>query len=317
MEGSSGSPGPSYTTYTYISNIVVNREDVSSAGTGPLANGAYKMLARSTGQCLDVLSQNTASNSPVGQWPYNGGLNEQWILTYLGSSQYSIIGRQSGRALSVAPNATTNGASVILTDYAESANQKWYAFVPVSGGYYQLINAASGKSDGSRRQFHRQRRASQSMGAGQFHPAAIQLHCGCGRECFPGRHNGRSRRWLLPADCQQPGAAVVKLDGPFQSDSEPARQFFRSRWNVRRSVRSVLRSQIAADQRRRQPAMELPGALSRIHAVKTLNLDRMNRIGRMEEWNEARRTAHHLVKTIPFRILSCSSCKSCLHSGFF
>jgi hypothetical protein len=145
MEGSSGSPGPSYTTYTYVSNIVVSREDVTTAGKGPLANGAYEMFARSTGQCADVLNQYTATNSPVGQWPVNGGLNEQWILTYLGSSQYSIIGRQSGRALSVPANATTNGAGVILTDYTESANQKW-TFVPVSGGYYQLINAASGKA---------------------------------------------------------------------------------------------------------------------------------------------------------------------------
>jgi galactan endo-beta-1,3-galactanase len=145
MEGSSGAPGPSYTTYTYVSNIVINREDVSAAGLGPLANGAYKMLARSTGQCVDVLSQNTATNSPVGQWPYNGGLNEQWMLTYLGSGQYSVIGRQSGRALSVASGATTNGAGVILTDYAESNYQKW-ALAAVSGGYYQLINAATGKA---------------------------------------------------------------------------------------------------------------------------------------------------------------------------
>jgi hypothetical protein len=145
MEGSSGSPGPSYTTYTYVSNIVVYREDVTTAGAGPLANGAYEIFVRSTGQCLDVLSQNTATNSPVGQWPVNGGLNEQWILTYLGSSQYSIIGRQSGRALSVPAGATTNGAGVILTDFAETANQIW-TFAPVGGGYYQLINAASGKA---------------------------------------------------------------------------------------------------------------------------------------------------------------------------
>jgi hypothetical protein len=145
MEGSSGAPGPSSTTYTYASNIVVNREDVSAAGSGPLANGAYEMFARSTGQSVDVLSQNTATNSPVGQWPANGGLNEQWILTYLGAGQYSIIGRQSGRALSVASGATTNGAGVILTDYAESNYQKW-TLSAVGGGYYQLVNAGSGKA---------------------------------------------------------------------------------------------------------------------------------------------------------------------------
>ena len=145
MEGSSGSPGPSCATCMYASNIVINREDVIAAGIGPLTNGAYKMLVRSTGNCLDVLSQNTAANSPVGQWPYNGGLNEQWILTHLGSGQYSIIGRQSGRALSVPAGAIANGDGVILTDYTESNNQKW-SLSPVAGGYYRLINAASGKA---------------------------------------------------------------------------------------------------------------------------------------------------------------------------
>lgn len=109
-------------------------------GSGPLSYGAYKMLALGTGQCLDVPGENTATNSQVGQFPYNGGLNEQWMLTYLGSGAYSIIGRQSGRALSMA-----NGAGVVLTDYTESDCQKW-KLIATSGGYYQLINVATGKA---------------------------------------------------------------------------------------------------------------------------------------------------------------------------
>jgi hypothetical protein len=145
MEGSSGSPGPSHTTCMYASNIVINREDVSTAGPGPLANGAYKMLARGTGGCLAVLNRNTAANSPVGQRPCNGGLNEQWMLTHLGSGQYSIIGRQSGRALSAPAGTIASGAGVILADYTGSNWQKW-TLTAVAGGYCQLINAASGNA---------------------------------------------------------------------------------------------------------------------------------------------------------------------------
>jgi len=145
MEGSSGSPGPSYPTYVYVTNIVVKYEYVSTAVSGPVPNGAYKIWVQSTGDALDVLSQNTAVGSSLGQWPYNGGLNEQWLLTYLGSGQYSIIGRQSGRALGITDAATTNGASVDIEDYSESNSQRWQ-LNPAAGGYYEIMNANSGKA---------------------------------------------------------------------------------------------------------------------------------------------------------------------------
>jgi len=145
MEGSSGSPGPSSTTYFYMTNIVVKRENVSPVATGPVTNGVYKMLVRSTGDSLDVFNQNTATNSALDQWPYNAGLNEQWMLTYLGSSQYCIVGRQSGRTLGVLNSSTTNGASVVIEDYAESNDQKWQ-FSTNSDGYYELVNVNSGKA---------------------------------------------------------------------------------------------------------------------------------------------------------------------------
>lgn len=144
MEGSSGTPGPSYTTYTYVTNIVVKRLNVSGAGTGALADGAYKILADSTGQALDVGNQDTANNSTVDQWPYNAGLNQQWLLTYLGGNQYSVFGRQSGRALQVANASTANGADVTIMDYTNGNNQIW-TILSQADGYYSLFNVNSGK----------------------------------------------------------------------------------------------------------------------------------------------------------------------------
>jgi hypothetical protein len=142
MEGSSGSPGPSYTTYYYASNIVVKRLITTSGG--PLASGAYKMLARNSGEALDVGNQNTANNSPLDQWPYNAGLNQQWIATYLGNNTYSFIARQSGRALQVMNAQTINGAGVELMDYTNGNNQQWM-INPTTSGYYTLMNVNSGK----------------------------------------------------------------------------------------------------------------------------------------------------------------------------
>jgi|GEM_PF-619171 len=145
MEGSSGTPGPAYTTYTYATNIVVSRLNNSGVGSGPVANGAYKLVAVNSGQVVDVGGQATANNSTVDQWPYNAGLNQQWILTHLGASQYSIIGRQSGRALQAAGAAVTNGAQMNIADFSKGAHQIW-ALAAASAGSYQLINVNSGKT---------------------------------------------------------------------------------------------------------------------------------------------------------------------------
>jgi hypothetical protein len=143
MEGAGGTPGPNYATYVYVSNIVIKCEAVSAA-TGPIADGVYKMIARNTGDSLDVLNQNTTIGSDLDQKPYNGGLNEQWTLTYLGNSLYNIIGRQSGRALGVINASITNGAGADIEDYAESNDQKWQISA-TADGYYELINANSSK----------------------------------------------------------------------------------------------------------------------------------------------------------------------------
>jgi galactan endo-beta-1,3-galactanase len=147
MEGSSGSPGsgPTGTTYTYVTNIVVKYEDVSGVGSGPVANGAYKLLAQSTGDSLDVLNQYTTNNSMLGQWPYHAGLNEQWIATCLGNGTYSILGRQSGRALGILGASNSNGTQAIISDYGAGNDQQW-TITAASGGYYELVNVNSGKT---------------------------------------------------------------------------------------------------------------------------------------------------------------------------
>jgi len=144
MENSSGTPGPSYTTYTYVTNIVVKRLNAVGSGNGIITNGAYKILSGSTGDALDVGNQDTANNSTLDQWPYNAGLNQQYILTYLGNSRYAIMGRQSGRALQPTGGAATNGAIVCLMDFSNVNNQEWLLATNPDGNY-TLMNAGSGK----------------------------------------------------------------------------------------------------------------------------------------------------------------------------
>ncbi len=148
MENSSGSPGPAVPAQYIVSNLVVTYESVTGVGNGLVTNGPYKLVARNGlafTNCLDVGNNYTTNNSPLDQWPYNAGLNEQWNLTYLGGGNYSIIGRESGRALEVRNAATTNGALVDIADYTAASNQHW-KFIPVTGasGYYYCLNVGSG-----------------------------------------------------------------------------------------------------------------------------------------------------------------------------
>jgi len=69
MEGSSGSPGPSSTSYFYMTNIVVKRKNVSPVATSPLTNGVYKMTARTAGD--DASNVVTRNNAGLDNLPYN------------------------------------------------------------------------------------------------------------------------------------------------------------------------------------------------------------------------------------------------------
>ncbi len=144
MEGSSGTPGPSYTTYLYVTNIVVKALKVVGVGSGAVANGPYKVLSAWTGDALDVGNQDTADNSTLDQWPYNGGLNQQYVMTYLGNSKYAMMGRQSGRVLQITGAAATNGAIVSLMDFTNGGNQQWLLITNLAGDC-TLMNANSGK----------------------------------------------------------------------------------------------------------------------------------------------------------------------------
>lgn len=105
-------------------------------GGGAIANGTYRIVARNSGQALDVYQKQTANNTNVDQWPYNGGTNQQWQVTNLGNGAYKIIGVQSGRSLD-AYGYGASGANVDIWDYSGGTNQQWI-LTPTSGGYYRI-----------------------------------------------------------------------------------------------------------------------------------------------------------------------------------
>jgi hypothetical protein len=44
-------------------------------------SGYAELVARHSGQCLDVFGWSTADGATIGQWTCNGGANQQWLVT--------------------------------------------------------------------------------------------------------------------------------------------------------------------------------------------------------------------------------------------
>jgi hypothetical protein len=113
-------------------------------GAGPLADGTYRIINRNSNLALDAKGQGTVNQTPVQQWTYSGGANQQWIITSLGGDHYKIVGLQSGKSLDITGQSLDDGAKVQLYDYNNGANQQWI-ISPAAGGYYTIQSVQSGK----------------------------------------------------------------------------------------------------------------------------------------------------------------------------
>jgi endoglucanase len=114
-------------------------------GSGIIANGTYRVIARHSGKALDVSGNQTADGSNVIQWTYGGANNQRWTFTHLGNNVYEIVGVASGKALEVASTSTANGTNVDVRSYSGANNQKW-TISATSGGYYRLTPVSSSGS---------------------------------------------------------------------------------------------------------------------------------------------------------------------------
>jgi Glycosyl hydrolase family 76/Ricin-type beta-trefoil lectin domain-like len=118
--------------------VVQSATQISS--TGVLANGTYQIVNRNSGLAVDSKGTQITNGTPVQQYAYHGGANQQWTLTYLGDGKYKIIGVQSGSGLSVDGWGTANGTGIEIYTNTATLNQLW-SLTATSGGYCRLTPA--------------------------------------------------------------------------------------------------------------------------------------------------------------------------------
>jgi hypothetical protein len=124
--------------------ITLSLSTLNACAQGNLiANGTYTIASKNSGQVVDVYNNSLAAGADIDQWASNGGNNQKWQLTNLGSNYVELVNVNSGMALDVYQDSTANGAVIDQWPYNSGKNQIWQV-VSKGSGYYELISENSG-----------------------------------------------------------------------------------------------------------------------------------------------------------------------------
>ncbi|WP_232247231.1 alpha-L-fucosidase [Kitasatospora azatica] len=107
------------------------------------SSSTYKLVNRKSGKVLDVANASTTDGSPVIQWPWTGGTNQQWNLAPNTDGSYRLVNGRSGKVLE-SPGSSAQGAN--LDQWTDNgADNQWWKLVPsTTSGYYRLVNVRTG-----------------------------------------------------------------------------------------------------------------------------------------------------------------------------
>lgn len=121
----------------------LNQAFIVDNGHAGLSNSTlYRIINRQTGKSLDIASIDPVPGAALQQYTYWGGPNQlvRFFATSDGFFELEMV--HSLKALG-ALNGSGNGAVISQALYADIPEQKWQ-LANVGGGYYLLVNQASG-----------------------------------------------------------------------------------------------------------------------------------------------------------------------------
>ena len=97
----------------------------------PAGGGAVRIIARHSGQVLDVFGALLDDVTPIIQWPVHGGDNQVWTLEPASEGYVRIVARHSGKAMDVELASADDGRA---RDPVHAARWRESAMAPPSGG---------------------------------------------------------------------------------------------------------------------------------------------------------------------------------------
>jgi hypothetical protein len=117
---------------------------VDTVPIGPSASEYTQLVARHSGQCLDVQNGSLAQGANIQQWPCWNGPGQRWRMEPTDNGYFKLVAAHTGMCLDVVNGSTEWGANV----------QQWPCWVPGLGqqwrregtelGYYKYVNRKSG-----------------------------------------------------------------------------------------------------------------------------------------------------------------------------
>ena len=105
--------------------------------------GENVITSRFSNKCVSVEGSSEANRGNVGQYLYQGGDSQIWILDYLGDGYYKIVNKNSGLVLEVADSRTEELVNVQQNAWADTDNQKW-RIEPLADGHFGIFVRHSG-----------------------------------------------------------------------------------------------------------------------------------------------------------------------------
>ncbi len=144
--GSNAVPGasgyaatPGYDLATGLGSVnaynLVNEWQNAGSAVMPL----FTLTNTNSGFVLDVAGGGKSSGTPVLQWQYWQGPNQQWQFVAAQPGWYELVNSNSGLALSV----SGNGNAIVQSPYGGTSIQQW-GFTSAGNGTYTLKNRQTG-----------------------------------------------------------------------------------------------------------------------------------------------------------------------------
>lgn len=103
---------------------------------GLALNSVYTLVARHSGQCLDVKDHGRDNGAKLQQWSCTGEDHQKFKLVDQAGS-LTLVGLQSGKTISVESSFTDNGATVLQWDSQNNPNQQ-LIITPATQGSYSV-----------------------------------------------------------------------------------------------------------------------------------------------------------------------------------
>lgn len=117
-----------------------------ASANAQVAAGTYYLYNRNSGLALDASGAAVANGTPLIQWPYNGGAdNQRWNVLPLGNGQFRVTGVASGRSIDISGGSTANGATALLWDVT-GANNQIVTLQDRGVGFFSLVFLHSGRA---------------------------------------------------------------------------------------------------------------------------------------------------------------------------